>query len=113
MRVDYGKKRAKFFTKDDGAIKLHPGSVNAMQPGALMHKYVGVDGGSGSRGGYVACDAREPANSNRCLYLYQYARRWLMHFEKMKTVGGLFVYGGWGGVVSDVFRVSGVWGRWC
>lgn len=38
--MDYGKKRAKFFTKDDGMLKLHPGSVNSMQPGALMHKYV-------------------------------------------------------------------------
>ncbi len=42
VRVDWGKKQPKFFTKDDGALKLHPGSVNALQPGALMHKCVRV-----------------------------------------------------------------------
>jgi hypothetical protein len=40
VRVDWGKKQPKFYTKDDGALKLHPGSVNALQPGALMHKCV-------------------------------------------------------------------------
>lgn len=38
--MDFGKKRPSFYTKDDGPLKLHPGSVNALQQGAIMHKYV-------------------------------------------------------------------------
>jgi hypothetical protein len=30
VRVDFGRKRASFYTKTDGRLKIHPGSVNAL-----------------------------------------------------------------------------------
>jgi len=40
VRVDYRKRHAKFYTKQDGDLKLHPGSVNELGRGRLFHRWL-------------------------------------------------------------------------
>lgn len=61
VRVDAGRKRSKFFTREHGMLKLHPSSVNAAEQGMNYweHKWLVYFDKVKTQGGLFVYDTTE------------------------------------------------------